>query len=250
MEEKKEEKKRKEVWTVEEGPSKSKKAKKGYEPKFEYNTDCYSILMEIKDRLKFDKPHPMKGPVRFRDKNKYCHFHKDVGHETNDCINLKKLLDKLAADGHLKNYVLKSSVTLKTDSKSGRENPHDSDSDSGFVAVIAGGFASGGPTIRGAKNHARSLGQVMSTLRADPEPFPNITIAEADRGKVQTPHDDPTVVELKVANMRVRRILVDTGSSSDIISLSCLKHLKYDEKKPPSCLSPFGWVSAVELFIR
>ena len=44
------------------------------------------------------------------------------------------------------------------------------------------------------------------------------------------PHDDPMVVELKVANMKVRRILIDTGSSSDIVSLSCLKNLKYDEK--------------------
>ena len=29
--------------------------------------------------------------------------------------------------------------------------------------------------------------------------------------------------------MRVRRILIDTGSSSDIISLSCLKNLKFNE---------------------
>ena len=44
------------------------------------------------------------------------------------------------------------------------------------------------------------------------------------------PHDDPMVVELKVANMKVRRILIDTGSSSDIINLSYLKNLKCDEK--------------------
>ena len=110
--EKKEEKKRNDVWTVDDEPSKKKKKVRSYDPKYEFKTDCYSILMEIKDRLKFDKPQPMKGPVKFRDRSKYCHFHKDVGHNTNDCINLKKLLDKLAAEGHLDSYVLKSIVTL------------------------------------------------------------------------------------------------------------------------------------------
>ena len=77
--------------------------------------------MEIKDRLKLDKPLPMKVPARFRDKSKYCHFHKDIGHGTNDCISLKKLLDQLAAEGHLNSYVLKSTVTLKTDKKGGKD---------------------------------------------------------------------------------------------------------------------------------
>ena len=76
--EKKEVKKRREVWTVEEDPPRKKKKARVYEPKFQFNTDEYSILMEIKDRLKFDKPLPMKAPVRFRDKFKYCHFHKDI----------------------------------------------------------------------------------------------------------------------------------------------------------------------------
>ena len=71
---------------------------------------------------------------------------------------------------------------------------------------------------------------MMSTQKVDHDPFPDVVIAEADRGKIQTPHDDPMVVELKVANMSVRRILIDTGSSSDIISWSCLKNLKFDEK--------------------
>ncbi|XP_021756652.1 uncharacterized protein LOC110721771 [Chenopodium quinoa] len=36
-------------------------------------------------------------------------------------------------------------------------------------------------------------------------------------------------MKLKVGNLIVCRILVDTGSSSDIISLSCLQNLKFNE---------------------
>ena len=44
------------------------------------------------------------------------------------------------------------------------------------------------------------------------------------------PHDDPLVIEMKIANARVKRILVDSGSLADIITLECLHKLKYTEK--------------------
>ena len=112
--------------------------------------------------------------------------------------------------------------------------------------------------MRGTKDSIRGLKQVMRTEQIKGEPFPPIIICESDRGKVRTPHDDPMVVELKVANMKVRRILIDTGSSSDIISLSCLKNLKCDEKSVEPVSHPlvgFGGgiiypVGRVDLAIR
>ena len=43
------------------------------------------------------------------------------------------------------------------------------------------------------------------------------------------PHDDPLLIELKVVNTRVKRVFVDSGSSADIITLECLKKLKYNK---------------------
>src|SRR6187397_342734 len=63
--------------------------------------------------------------------------------------------------------------------------------------------------------------------------FPDVIIPEKDRGKVRRPHDDPVVIECKVANQLVSRILIDTRSSSDLISLQCLSNLKY---KPDSMM--------------
>jgi len=42
-----------------------------------------------------------------------------------------------------------------------------------------------------------------------------------------SPYNDPLVVELKVASALVRRILIDTGSSINIITWDCLKNLKH-----------------------
>lgn len=44
---------------------------------------------------------------------------------------------------------------------------------------------------------------------------------------VATSHNDPLVVELKVASALVRKILIHTRSSADIITWECLQRLKY-----------------------
>ncbi|KMS97521.1 hypothetical protein BVRB_5g126340 [Beta vulgaris subsp. vulgaris] len=87
----------------------------------------------------------------------------------------------------------------------------------------------GGPTNRGHKNYLWELSQVMLTNQAESNPFLKIVVSELDRGKIRTPHDDPLVVEMKIKNLRVRQILIDTGSSTDIISADCLSRLKFDE---------------------
>ena len=44
-------------------------------------------------------------------------------------------------------------------------------------------------------------------------------------------HNNPLVVEMKIASAIVRRILIDIGSSVDIITWECLKKLKYSGRE-------------------
>ncbi|XP_010689471.1 uncharacterized protein LOC104903171 [Beta vulgaris subsp. vulgaris] len=184
----------------------------------EFSEDQYSILMEIKDQHELKVPAEMKTPYRNRDKSKYCHFYKDCGHETNECKHLKRALEDLARKGKINSYLPQSSRKFqKKDSRQGRRKDDES-TDEDVVMVISAGFAARGPTKRGHKNYLRELSQVMLTNQAESDPFPKIVVSEQDQGKIRTPHDDPLVVEMKIANLRVRRILIDTGSSTDIIS--------------------------------
>ncbi|XP_057248901.1 uncharacterized protein LOC125494762 [Beta vulgaris subsp. vulgaris] len=195
----------------------------------EFNKAQYSILMEIKDQHELKAPTEMKTPYRNRDKSKYCHFHKDCGHETNECKHLKRALEDLARKGKMNSYLpLSGRKFQKKDNRQGRRKDDES-TDEDVVMVISGGFAAGGPTTRGHKNYLRELSQVMLTNQAKTDPFPKIVVSDQDRGKIRTPHDDPLMVEMKIANLRVRRILIDTGSSTDIISADCLSRLKFDE---------------------
>ena len=61
-----------------------------------------------------EKPNPIKSAIQSWNKNKYHHFHEEVGHDTNDCYSLKRTLDRLVDKGVLKSYILKSKAIVKT----------------------------------------------------------------------------------------------------------------------------------------
>ncbi|XP_056695774.1 uncharacterized protein [Spinacia oleracea] len=203
--------------------------------RFEYNTDMYTILMDVGSKYEIDRPFPMKSPPESRDPKMYCHFYGDIGHDTKECKSLKRALDGLAAKAFLKSYISRniggSGKPFYKENKSPPSEEDGNHTDPECVAVISGGMAAEGPTMRGQKDYAKRLGQVMLSGKATSDPFPKVEIGEADRGKIATPHDDPLVIELKIANLRVRRILVDTRSLSDIISLECLNRLQHDPSK-------------------
>ena len=57
---------------------------------------------------------------------------------------------------------------------------------------------------------------VSKLLRIDT----TITFSDSDLEECQHPHDDPLVIRAIVANTTVHRVLVDNGSSDDIIFAS------------------------------
>ena len=58
---------------------------------------------------------------------------------------------------------------------------------------------------------------------------------EADARGVKQPHNDPLVIMLNIEGFNTKRILVDNGSSADIIYLLAFQQLKLDPKR----LCPF-----------
>ena len=53
------------------------------------NTPLEQVLMQIKDDPSLKWPEKMKGDPNKRNRNKYSRFHRDHGHDTDECFNLK-----------------------------------------------------------------------------------------------------------------------------------------------------------------
>ena len=65
------------------------------------------IFTQIKDEDYLTWPRPLYSSPNVRDKNKYCRFHKDHGHNTEDCRDLKEQIEELIQKGKLQKYVKK-----------------------------------------------------------------------------------------------------------------------------------------------
>ncbi|GKB55307.1 hypothetical protein Tco_0906060 [Tanacetum coccineum] len=63
------------------------------------------ILATEKDARSFEPPPKMFGSKRSRDMSKYCHFHEDYGHDTNDCRHLKTQIQEAVNSGQLSHLV-------------------------------------------------------------------------------------------------------------------------------------------------
>ncbi|KMS97628.1 hypothetical protein BVRB_5g125410 [Beta vulgaris subsp. vulgaris] len=158
--------KKAETWAVTSMTTSSRRSKRSEpasstEP-IEFSKDQYSILMEIKDQYELKAPAEMKTPYRNRYKSKYCHFHKDCGHQTNEYKHLNRALEDLARKGKMNSYLPR--VNRKFQKKYNRQGRRkdDESTDEDVVLVISGGFAAGSPTNHGHKNYLHELSQIGS----------------------------------------------------------------------------------------
>ena len=62
------------------------------------------VLSEVQHERFLRWPSQMKSNPARKDNTKYCEFHKDHGHRTDDCIQLKNEIEYLIRRGHLGRY--------------------------------------------------------------------------------------------------------------------------------------------------
>lgn len=67
------------------------------------------------------QPHPIKAKFKRQKSNKYCHFHHDQSHVTNDYFHLKASIEKLIHKCHLSECIDKHG-SLRHANLSAREN--------------------------------------------------------------------------------------------------------------------------------
>ena len=87
--------------------------------------------------------------------------------------------------------------------------------------MISRGFASGGESNSARKAHLHNIisGETLEVQAVSklPRLDTTITFLDSDMEGCQHPHDDPLVIRVVVANKTVHRVLIDNGSSADII---------------------------------
>ena len=101
--------------------------------------------------------------------------------------------------------------------------------------MISRGFARGGESSLARKAHLHSIrsakiGEIQAVSKL-PRLDTSITFSDSDLEGCQHPHDDPLAARVVVANKTVHRVLIDNGSSADIIFASAFNKMGIGREK-------------------
>ncbi|GKA42498.1 putative nucleotidyltransferase, ribonuclease H [Tanacetum coccineum] len=152
------------------------------------------------DNVNFPPPPSMVRTPEKQNMNKFCDYHQDRGHNTNDCYHLKKQIEEAVASGRLA-YLVKH--------------------------IRQGGQKSKGSAKGKEKviNMVRSQGYQKRPYEKVEHWMDNaITFPPVPRYQLM---NCPVVVEAMIEGFRVRRIHVDGGSSSEVMYEHCFRNLSY-----------------------
>ncbi|XP_056843226.1 uncharacterized protein LOC130495750 [Raphanus sativus] len=204
--------------------------------------ELIGVLRQMGPQVKWTPK--MKASVANRNPKRWCEFHSDHGHTTEDCIALKIEVAELLKKGHLREFLSDKATNLLN--KEGPGLPTEAapalpPQQDRVIHVISGvsevsgiSRADAKRSTRNARNGQEAEGPKRLLLGKD-----DISFTAREQERVLAPHHDALVISLTIANCLVKQILVDNGSSSNIIFHSAYADLGLEPKALTRKATPF-----------
>ncbi|XP_074302957.1 uncharacterized protein LOC141637297 [Silene latifolia] len=189
----------------------------------------FKALKELGRRARWPKP-PAEGYSSSRkDTGKKCEFHGSNTHDTDECHSLRKEVKFHYDQGNL-DHLLPRNTTIVNSADQVVPSPPPQCTRT--VNVITGGSELCELTYSAAKRHAtRTKGdRPKNSCRINRQNLPSVTFDETDAGSAPEQHHDALVITLPIGNCEVRKILVDTESSVNLVMLETLKGMGFTGK--------------------
>ncbi|XP_052171495.1 uncharacterized protein LOC127787474 [Diospyros lotus] len=205
-----------------EQPDKKEREKEKKKPMGEQKMDYRPS--QAPDRRGFGGARGSPSPPNTRSKKKYCRFHRDHGYETNDCIQLKEEIHELINRGYLWDFVSRGGVNssrVESQLEQRRRSPtRDRFREQSQTPPRREGkqlIEEGGHKFI---LYMLAVGTVLRPHSTAPKSVVKekvvITFSEEDLPSYPN-YSDPLVITAQVEEWEMRRILVDPGSSSEIL---------------------------------
>ncbi|GJV11188.1 reverse transcriptase domain-containing protein [Tanacetum coccineum] len=159
-------------------------------------------ILATETQLRLSVPRPMLNPLRSGNTDRYCDYHQEKGHYTNDYIQLRKQLEIALELGKI-NHLVKD-VRQRGRRSHGRDNPHPAK----IINVI---------NVNSVKDKKRKVREATESWMNIPISFPVISSEDI--------FEELLIVEAEVEGYLVRRVYVDEGSSVEVMFEHCFENL-------------------------
>ncbi|KAH9688200.1 Ribonuclease H [Citrus sinensis] len=194
------------------------------------------VYEAIKDRGLLHPPTPITKLPNRRDRGRYCKFHGTHGHTTAECRDLKTQVEDLVRNRYLDEFI-DGTFPMEATTGEGEQGGRNLRREQPAVRMIAGGPTLAGDSNRSRKNYARYamtskevLFSTPAAKRARVRQVPIMWTDEDEEG-ILYPHEDALVIKATVASKEFDRILIDTGSSVDVLFKSTLEEMGIADRK-------------------
>ncbi|CAL8168104.1 unnamed protein product [Prunus armeniaca] len=157
-----------------------------------------------------------------RDTGKFCRYHQQNSHNTEDCISLRKIVERLIREGKLDQYIARPPQAPAPNANR----------QINMISTISWGPTLAGPSNRSMKQYVRAahypqvFGIEDDRCRKVPKVgWEPITFCEEEEEGIIYPHDDPMIIRAEIADYDVGQVLIDTRSSVNVIFIDAFKGL-------------------------
>ncbi|RDX95528.1 hypothetical protein CR513_21936, partial [Mucuna pruriens] len=192
------------------------------------------ILREICHTSLLEYPQGAKGKVMGKDKDSWCDFHRAFGHITEDCWALRMQIEKLATPD-----IRRECGKVGRHQQEGKESITSKNPPPPPSRHHSHHFWRRGVTLhkysdRGIKRteegrRVERIQTVVMGANVTPlgrkEPAPTITFDDRDMKRRASGQDEPMVISVVVAEYKIERVLIDQGSSANILYWSTVQKM-------------------------
>ncbi|VFQ70735.1 unnamed protein product [Cuscuta campestris] len=163
---------------------------------------------------------------------KYCSFHKTDSHNTAECNSVKGVIKQMIEAGEIDPEYLaqakqKKNQWVRPEGQPAEQNKKKKTTGKEHLQVIYGA-PEGGDSASQRKKWGRELyvGTVALNPRSKQARREPITFTDRDLPATGEDHNDPLVITMDMGGVDVSRVLVDTGSSVNVLYLDAFEKLK------------------------
>ncbi|KAJ4848852.1 hypothetical protein Tsubulata_013652 [Turnera subulata] len=179
------------------------------------NTSPSHILAAITTRgdIEVRWPRRLRTPDESKDRSRYCKYHRDHGHDTEECHQLKREIERLIRARHLREFLREAARYQKEVPSEDPPRPPEG----GRIHILEG--------KRPRKARRKRAVELLSVMRkATSRPGP-ISFHENDAEGVEFSYEDALVIEITLENFAVMRTLVDTGCVFNLVEPNVFKQM-------------------------